>query len=69
MQPMDQIEKLSASSNDDDNVRAMIEECNELIDQYNRQASEQTVPDVQLQDLRAKVITFKKRIEKVRRGY
>ncbi len=66
---MDQIEKLSATSADDDNVRTMIEECNELIDQYNKQAAALTVPAAQLQDLRAQVNTFKKRIEKVRRGY
>ncbi len=66
---MDQIEKLTAASEDDANVRSMIEECNELIDQYNQQTTNRNLPGTQLQELRAKVITFKKRIEKVRRGY
>ncbi len=73
MDSLDTIEKISAAPDDDDQVRAMVDDVNSLIDRYNATpqaaagASTGNAPDVQA--LYLQIVNYKKKIEKIRRGY
>ncbi len=73
MDSLDTIEKISVSPNDDDQVRAMVDDVNSLIDRYNATpqaatgATSGAATDVQA--LYIQIVNYKKKIEKIRRGY
>ena len=75
MDALDPMKKLSGGPEDDAQLRAMVADCNALIDRYN--ASLRTAVPApaggdktsDAQALYLQIVNYKKKIEKIRMGY
>ena len=70
------VEKLTASSEDDNQIQAMVNDYNSLADRYNskissgaKAPSQAAAGTDELQALYIQIVNYRKKIEKIRMGY